>query len=196
MSAIPERRYKLEEYFELERTSEERFEFWDGEVFCLPGASQAHSEISVNCLAELSQRLDRSSSRVFTCKVHLKLPTGPPYLYADVSALCRKSRFEKVGEMDALANPQLIIEVRCPFTHAYGRPDRFTHYKSIPTLREYLLVAQHRPHVTRLFKRDDGAWVHTDVNELAAVLTLDSLGCDLPLSEIYRGVSFDVPATI
>ena len=90
MSANPERRYKLEEYFELERTSEERFEFWDGEVFCLPGASQAHSEISTNCLVELSQRLDRTSSRVFTCRMHLKLPTGPPYLYSDVSALCGK----------------------------------------------------------------------------------------------------------
>lgn len=196
MSAIPERRYTPEEYFELERTSEERFEFWDGEVFCLPGASRRHAEISVNFIVELSRRLDRSSSRVFTCRLHIKLPTGPPYLYADVSALCGKSRFEKVGGMDALNNPQLIVEVACPFTHAYGRPDRFTHYKSIPTLREYLLVAQHRPHVTRLYKQDDGKWIHTEANELTATLTLDSLGCELPMSEIYQGVGFDPPATI
>ena len=80
--------------------------------------------------------------------------------------------------------------------NTYGRPDRFTHYKSIPTLRENLLVAQHRPHVTRLYKQDDGKWIHTEANELDATLTLDSLGCDLPLVEIYQGVGFDSPATI
>lgn len=196
MSANCERRYTMEEYFELEETSEERFEFWDGEVFCLPGASQEQSEISINCLVELRQRLGRSSSHVYTCRVHLKLPTGPPYLYADVSALRGKSRFEKVGGMDALTNPQLIVEVLCPFTHTYGRPDRFSYFKSIPTLREYLLVEQRRPHVTRLYKQDDGLWIHTEANDLESTLTLTALGCDLPLREIYAGVSFDAPATV
>ena len=88
------------------------------------------------------------------------------------------------------------MEVLSPSTEAYDRGEKFTHYKSIPTLREYLLVAQHRPHVTRLYKQDDGKWIHTEANELDATLTLDSLGCDLPLVEIYQGVSFDPPATI
>lgn len=72
MSANPEGRYTLEEYFELERTSEERFEFWNGEAFCLSGASPEQSEISVNCLVELSRRLGHSTSHVYTCRVHIK----------------------------------------------------------------------------------------------------------------------------
>ena len=195
MAANPERRYTLEEYLELDRTSDERLEFWDGEVFCMSGGSEVHYEIEGNIFAFLKSHLRERGCRVFTGNVRIKVPSATPYRYADVSALCGDARFEEVGGVDALLNPQLIVEVLSPSTEAYDRGEKFTHYKSIPTLREYLLVAQHRPHVTRLYRRDDGTWVHTDVDELAAVLTLDSLGCDLPLSEIYRGVSFDVPAT-
>jgi Uma2 family endonuclease len=85
----------------------------------------------------------------------------------------------------------LIVEVLSPSTEAYDRGDKFTHYKSIPTLREYLLVAQHRPHVTHLYKQGDGTWIHTEANDLASTVELSSLNCELPLSEIYQGVSFD-----
>jgi Uma2 family endonuclease len=196
MAANPERRYTLEEYLELDRTSEERLEFWDGEVFCMSGGSQAHDRILVNCIVHLSAKLDSSKCRVFSSDMKIKVPAAPPYRYADVSALCGEAQFEEVGGTDALTNPQLIIEVLSPSTEAYDRGEKFTHYKSIPTLREYLLVAQHRPHVTRLYKQDDGKWIHTEANELKATLTLDSLGRELPLGEIYRGVSFDAPATV
>lgn len=195
MAANPERRYTLEEYLELDRTSEERLEFWDGEVFRMSGGSEWHYEIEGNIFASLKSRLRERGCRVFTGNARIKVPSAPPYRYGDVSALCGEAEFEEIGGVDALTNPQLIVEVLSPSTEAYDRGEKFTHYKSIPTLREYLLVAQHRPHVTRLSKQDDGTWIHTDVNEPAAVLTLDSLGCDLPLSEIYQGVNFDPPAT-
>ncbi len=196
MAANPERRYTLEEYLELDRTSEERFEFWDGEVFCMSGGSEWRYEIEGNIFAFLKSRLRERGCRVFTGNVRVKVPSAPPYRYADVSAVCGEARFEEIGGVDALTNPQLIVEVLSPSTEAYDRGEKFTHYKSIPTLREYLLVAQHRPHVTRLSKGDDGRWIHTEEYELTATLTLDSLGCDLPLGEIYQGVNFDQPATV
>ena len=195
MAANPERRYTLEEYLELDRTSEERLEFWDGEVFCMSGVSEEHAEIEINLIVSLNSRLRNRGCRVFPANVRIKVPNAPPYRYADLSALCGKAEFEVIGGVDTLLNPQLIIEVLSPSTEAYDRGEKFTHYKSIPTLREYLLVAQHRPHVTRLYKQDDGKWIHTEADEPAATLTLDSLGCDLPLSEIYRSVSFGAPAT-
>ena len=193
MAANPERRYTLEEYLELDRTSEERLEFWDGEVFCMSGGSEAHDRILVNCIVSLNVKLHPSKCRVFSSDMRIKVPSAPPYRYADVSALCGEAKFEKIGGVDALTNPHLLVEVLSPSTEAYDRVDKFTHYKSIPTLREYLLVAQHRPHVTHLFKGDDGKWIHTEANELTETLTLVSLGCDLPMGEIYQGVSFDAP---
>jgi Uma2 family endonuclease len=191
MAANPERRYTLEEYLELERTSEERFEFWNGEIFCMSGASQSHDRILVNFIAQLSTRLDAAKCRVFSSDMRIKVPAAPPYRYADLSALCGEARFEEIGGVDALTNPQLIVEVLSPSTEAYDRGDKFTHYKSIETFGEYLLVAQHRPHVTHLYKQSDGTWIYAEANDLEAVLSLTSLDCDLPLSEVYRGVGFD-----
>ena len=195
MAANPERRYTLEEYLELERTSEERFEFWDGEIFCMSGVSEEHAEIETNLIVSLKSRLRTRSCRVFPANMRIKVPTAPPYRYADLSALCGEAQFEEIGGVDALVNPQLIVEVLSPSTEAYDRGDKFTHYKSIPTLSEYLLVAQHRPHVTHLYKQPDGTWIYAEANELAATLELTSLDCDLPLNEIYRGVSFDAETT-
>jgi Uma2 family endonuclease len=196
MAANPERRYTLEEYLELERTSEERFEFWDGEIFCMSGASQAHDRILVNFIVHLSTRLDAAKCRVFSSDMRIKVPSAPPYRYADLSALCGEAQFEEIGGVDALTNPQLIVKVLSPSTEAYDRGDKFTHYKSIPTFSEYVLVAQHRPHVTHFFKGDDGRWMYDEANDLEAVLSLSSVGCELPLSEIYRGVSFDAEAAV
>ena len=191
MAANPEKRYTLEEYLELDRSSEERLEFWDGEVFCMSGGSRSHVEIETNLIAFLKPQLRARGCRVFPADMRIKVPSAPPYRYADFSALCGEPKFEEIGGVDALVNPQVIVEVLSPSTEAYDRGDKFSHYKSIPTLRECLLVAQHRPHVTHLFKQDDGLWIHTDVNDLESTLTLTSLGCGLPLSEIYEGVSFD-----
>jgi Uma2 family endonuclease len=193
MAANPERRYTLEEYLELDRTSEERLEFWDGEVFCMSGGSEAHDEIESNLIAFLKPQLRTRGCRVFTAEMRIKVPSAPPYRYGDFSALCGEAEFEEIGGVATLVNPQLIVEVLSPSTEAYDRGDKFSHYKSIPTLREYLLVAQHRPHVTHLFKQDDGNWIHTEANDLDSTLKLGSLGCDLPVSEIYQGVSFDAP---
>ncbi len=191
MAANPDRRYTLEEYLELDRTSEERLEFRDGEVFCMSGGSEWHYEIESNIHSFLKTTLRPRGCRVFTGNVRIKVPSAPPYRYADVSALCGEAKFEEIGGVDALVNPQLIVEVLSPSTEAYDRGDKFTHYKSIPTLREYLLIAQDRPHVTRLYKQEDGLWIHTDVNDMEATLTLTSLGCELPLAEVYAGVGFD-----
>jgi Uma2 family endonuclease len=195
MAANPERRYTLEEYLELDRTSEERFEFWDGEVFCMSGVSHEHDAIEGNIYAFLRSQLSERGCRVFLANMRIKVPSAPPYRYADLSVVCGKFELKEIGGVDALVNPQLIVEVLSPSTETYDRVDKFTHYKSIPTLREYLLVAQHRPHVTHLFKQDDGQWIHAEANDLEASIHLQSLDCELPLSEIYRDVTFDPPAT-
>lgn len=195
MAANPERRYTLEEYLELDRTSEERLEFRDGEVFCMSGVSDEHDAIEGNIYAFLRSQLSERGCRVCLANMRIKVPSAPPYRYADLSVVCGKIEFKEVGGVDASANPQLIVEVLSPSIEAYDRGDKFSHYKSIPTFREYLLVAQHRPHVTHLFNEDDGKWIHEEVDDLGSSVRLRSLDCDLPLSEIYRGVTFDTPAT-
>src|SRR2546421_7497242 len=190
MSAQTKPRYTLEEYFELERKSEERYEYWDGEVFCMSGVSPEHDQIESNLNFHLRAKLTGRNCRVFLANMRIKVPSAPPYRYADLSALCGEAQFEEIGGVRAVTNPTLMIEVLSSSTEAYDRGDKFTHYQSIPSFREYLLVAQHRPHVTHLVKQLDGSWIHSEHNDLSAVVKLTSLNCELPMSEVYENISF------
>ena len=123
----------------------------------------------------------------------VSFPRQPPYRYSDLSALCGKAQFEKIGGVDALVNPSLIIEILSPSTEAYDRGDKFTYYKSIPSFREYLLIAQHRPHVSQFIKQPDDSWVFREFNSLNDTIKLETLSCEMTLDEIYQSISFNVP---
>jgi Uma2 family endonuclease len=195
MSAQTKPRYTLEEYFKLERKSEERFEYWDGEIFCMSGVSPEHDQIESNLNFHLRTKLSGRSCRVFLANMRIKVPSAPPYRYADVSALCGEAKFEEIGGIRAVTNPTLIIEVLSPSTEAYDRGEKFTHYQSIPSFREYLLVAQHRPYITHLIKQEDGSWIYKEHNNPADVVNLTSMNCELNMNEIYENVSFSSDKT-
>jgi Uma2 family endonuclease len=194
MAAHLERRYTLEEYLELDRVAEERFEFWQGEVFCMSGVSQEHAEIEINLAVALRTRLSGRKCRVFPANMRIKVPTAPPYRYADLSALCGEAQFETIGGVDALTNPALLVEVLSASTESYDRGEKFARYKSIQALREYLLITQDRPFITQLFKRDDGEWVYRDFDAPDSLIKLESLGCEISATEIYQNVAFNTPA--
>ncbi len=193
MSTQPHRRYTLEEYFALELASEEKYEYFDGEVFNMSGGSPAHEQIIANLIVELRNKLRGRGCRVFPSNLRVKVPSQPPYRYPDLTALCDVPRYEKIGGIEALTNPSLIVEALSPSTEGYDRGDKFTHYKSIESLTEYLLIAQHRPHVTRYLKSEGGRWIHEEVNDLDSSLILPALDCELNLRDVYENIEFPPP---
>jgi Uma2 family endonuclease len=191
MATQPRRRYTLEEYFELERNSEEKWEYWDGEVFCMSGASLAHNQITIHIISEADRQLRKRGCQVFGPDMRIKVPAYPVYRYPDVSALCGKPEIERVGGLDLLTNPVLIVEVLSPSSEAFDRGDKFTYYKSIPSFSEYLLVAQHRPHVSQFVQGEGGVWTFVEYNDVNEVVRCASVPCELPLAEVYRDVDFE-----
>jgi Uma2 family endonuclease len=156
----------------------------------MSGGSRCHAEIEVNLLSSLGDRLFTQGCRVYPANLRIKVPSAPPYRYADASVACGTIEFEKIAGVDTLVNPVLLIEVLSPSTEAYDRGDKFAHYQSIASLREYWLVAQHRAHVTQLVRGEGGAWLHRDFTSIDDILTPAAFELSLPLREIYRGVSF------
>lgn len=190
MSTQPHRRYTLEEYFTLELASEEKYEYFDGEVFNMSGGSPEHEDVIGNIYAVLKQHARAKGCRVFLSGLRIKVPSQPPYRYPDLTALCGTPQYERIGGLDALTNPSLIIEVLSPSTEAYDRGDKFTHYKSIESFGEYLLIAQHRPHATHYVKREDGSWSYEEVNDPAGSLRLETLDCEIEMRDVYDGIEF------
>ena len=194
MSSEPKQRYTLEEYLDLDFTSEERYEFWDGEIFCMSGASLAHNQISLNIATEARLQLRERGCQVLPSDMRIKVPADPPYRYPDLTALCGPPEIEKISGLDMLVNPALIVEVLSPSTEAFDRGDKFTYYKSIASFSEYLLVAQHRPHVSQFVRGENGMWTFREFNDLADIVNCASVPCTLALSEIYRDVTFESAA--
>ncbi|HMW00331.1 MAG TPA: Uma2 family endonuclease [Acidobacteriota bacterium] len=188
---VKKRRYTLEEYYALEQKSEGRYEFWNGEVYAMAGASPEHELILGNLIAELKQRLRGRSCVVYSSNLRVKVPELPPYRYPDLTALCETPEFVEIGGVKTLVNPALIVEILSPSTEAFDRGDKFTLYKSIPSFCEYLLIAQHRPHVSQYVKQANSAfWMFHEVNALSATVDLKSVNCTLDVSELYQGVEF------
>lgn len=190
MSTQPQHRYTLEEYLALERESEVKYEYWDGEIFAMSGGTLLHDQIMGNTDDLLRNELRGRECRVFTNNMQIKVPAAPPYRYGDGSVVCGQVEVERFNGADLLVNPVLIIEVLSPTTEAYDRGDKFTYYKSIPSFREYLLIAQHRPHVTHYVKSDTGKWDYEEINDLGSSIYLTSIDCSLALADIYRDVEF------
>ncbi|MGH9838103.1 MAG: Uma2 family endonuclease [Blastocatellia bacterium] len=194
MSALPKHKYTLEEYFAMVQTAEGRLEFWDGEVFDMSGGSKWHYAVEGNFLAFLKVRLVAKGCTGLPGNTAIKVPSLPPFRYADFSALCGEEIYEKIGGIDVLVNPALIVEVLSDSSEAFDRGDKFSHYKSIPSFREYLLVAQHRPHVSHFIRQADGSWLQYEYNALDKSVELTSVGLQVGLQNIYLGVTFDTPA--
>lgn len=182
--------YTPEEYLALERNAEFKSEYLDGRIVAMTGATMVHATITGNINAELRQRLRGGSCRAVASDMRVQTGAGRRYTYPDVVAVCGEPRFMD-GTLDTLLNPALIVEVLSPSTEAYDRGEKFLHYRTIESLQEYVLVAQDRVLVER-FVRAGEFWTLSTLSDLDASLELTSVGCELPLREIYERV--ELPA--
>ena len=194
MIALPKQKYSLEEYFEIEKTSEEKFEYWDGNVWSMAGASPEHERIVVNAGGHLREIFRGRGCSVFGSNLKVKVPIYKPYRYPDLTAYCGQGIYEKMDGLDVLTNPQMLIEVLSPSTEAFDRGDKFTYYKSIESFTEYLLIATNRPHITQFIKRNANEWIQREAIGLDEKLFLETFGVEILLSEIYLDVEFPEPS--
>ncbi|HQU83222.1 MAG TPA: Uma2 family endonuclease [Pyrinomonadaceae bacterium] len=189
MSAIPisSQKMTLEEYLEFDYNSEGRYEYYDGEVFEMGGGSPEHSLLGNKVGTLLGNKLYPKGCLVFNSEVLIKVPAMLPYRYGDVSALCGKAVYENLGNQRLLVNPMLIVEVLSSSTEKFDRDIKFKAYKSIESLREYLLVSQERKFVTLYTKYNERFWFQSEYVE-GESLKLESLDCELNVDEIYQGI--------
>ena len=187
---VPRHHYTLEEYFALEKASDARFEYWDGDIVCMSGGSERHYTISDNLHIKLAGLLVGRECRAFSGGVPIYTPSLPPYRYPDASVVCGKPVFIKQNGIDALTNPVLVIEVLSPSTEQLDKEPKRHAYQKVSSVQEYLIVWQDAPHITQ-YLRQGRRWVRQDLGDLNASLELVSIKSSIRLSEVYEGMTFD-----
>ena len=195
-SAAVRTRYTPEQYLALERKAAFKSEYDNGFISAMSGASLAHNRIAVNLTGAISPRLKDGPCERFVGDLRVCISSVGLYAYPNLVAVCGEPHFLD-SELDTLLNPTLIIEILSPSTETYDRGRKFAHYRRAPSLREYVLVSQDKPLVER-YTRQGEEWVLNDLTGLDDVLRLTSVGCEVPLREVYARVSFpesDEPTT-
>lgn len=178
-----------EEYLRLEISADNKHEFANGRVWAMAGATPAHNEINYNLNQVIGPVLRQRGCKGYMSdqRVHTKNSSG--YLYPDTVAACGPI-FNDEPNPSSLTNPVLIVEVTSASTAERDHYEKFTLYRQIASLRQYLMLSSEEAHA-ELYSLDElGRWIFTETRDQAAVLDLSSIGCQVPLAEVYAGVSF------
>ena len=176
-----------EEYIALERKAEYKSEYFDGHIIAMSGASHQHNLITGDIFYGLYPQLIGHGCEIFTSDMRVRPSLGDAYFYPDVVVVCGAPEFED-DVFDTLLNPIVIVEVLSPSTEAYDRGEKFTRYKHLASLQEYILVSQDKVSVEH-HRRHGTQWMLSHYRALEDVLPLPSIGGKLPLRDIYARVT-------
>ncbi len=181
------KRLSPQEYLVLESKLERRHEYLNGEMFAMSGASYEHTVIKDNLLTRATIQLEKGPCRILSTDQRVKVNATGLYTYPDLTIICGEPQFED-GIFDTLINPQAIIEILSESTEKYDRGDKFKHYRQIPSLQEYVLIAQDRLYVERNVRQADGTWEPVAFDDPAATFAFATVPVQIPMAEIYTGV--------
>jgi Uma2 family endonuclease len=191
MPSQAQKRYTAEEYLALERQAQYKSEYCAGEIFAMAGASRWHNLIVANVIGELRLQLKGRPCTTYPSDMRVKIsPTGL-YTYPDVTVVCGEAQFEDTRQ-DTLLNPTLIVDVLSESTEAYDRGGKFAHYRKLPTLLEYVLITQTKPHIEHYIRQPDHRWLLEEAEGLHSTIHFPAIDCHLSLAEAYDKVDIVV----
>lgn len=175
----------------LERPSEIRHEYLDGTVYAMAGESPEHSIICFNLASTIGPKMRNQNCQGYSPNMKVRTDQSGLFAYPDLMIVCGKAEYHD-NHRDVLTNPTVIFEVLSRSTAAYDRGEKSLRYRThIASLKDFVLVAQDKPHLDHYTREPDGSWAHSGISGLDAILVLDSIDCQLSLADIYAGI--DLP---
>lgn len=174
-----------DDYFALE--SEEKYEFYQGEIFAMTGGTFNHAKISGNTFSTLNVKLRGKCCQPSNSDMRIETPSGL-ITYPDVSVFCGKP--ELTENQCSLLNPSVIIEVLSPSTRRYDLSDKFILYRTIPSFKDYLLIDSEKVSVQYFRKTEQQEWLLHEYLDISDSVCLVSIKETLDLNEIYENISF------
>ncbi len=186
----PQQFFTLEEYFALEEQADHRSEYYGGEVFAMAGGSVNHNQIAGNAYSSLRIALAGKPCRTFMSDMRLLVKRVKLYTYPDVMVICGGIDFAPKRK-DTVTNPVVLFEVLSPSTEGYDRGKEFEFYRTLPSLKEYVLVDQERLHIEHYRLLDNRQWVLTVLDDAGKRLALDSIGGEISLAGLYEQVDWE-----
>jgi Uma2 family endonuclease len=184
--AYGKKHLSIEEYLEFEKDSDEKHEYYKGEIFAMSGALVPHNIIASNTLGGLFQKLKGKGCRPFNSDMRIHIEKNTLFTYPDISVICGEVLTLNDDNFNAL-NPTVIIEILSPSTKSYDRGDKFKLYRDIDSLKEYILIDSQAVGIEVFRLNEQNHWELEEYKSVEEVLQIPSLRVSLSLQEIYDG---------
>lgn len=179
----------VEEFLAMEEKSDIKHEYYKGEIFAFAGASINHNQIISNLSALFHNAFKNSKCRGFSNDLRVRVQEKDFFTYPDILVICGKPEFFN-NRTDTVTNPVLIIEALSDSTKNYDRGEKFEFYRSIPSLKDYILVDQYKIHLEHFSKTSKNKWALTEYFEKSDALTIPDINVNILLEDIYDRVDF------
>jgi Uma2 family endonuclease len=181
----PLEKMTLTEFLDWEERQSERHEFYRGQTFAVVDETARHNRVILNLASRIGDHLVGTGCQVFAGNMKLQIANG--VLYPDVMVTCGKT---DAGDEQTVTEPTLIIEALSGGIGGYDKRDKFILYRTLASLREYVLIDPTTRQVEVFTLAEGGRWTLTD-QTTADVLTLASIDCKLAMDLVFRGVVHD-----
>jgi Uma2 family endonuclease len=186
---VKKRQYTIDEYLAIDKQSQSKNEYVDGEILAMTGGTTNHNLIAGNFYIYLRVNMRGKKTAIFINDVRLWIARYQVYTYPDVMVMQNTPVYEGDNKTTVI-NPVLIVEVLSKSTKNYDQGDKFDFYRSIPDLQEYIMIDQYKYFVKQFTKNSQNQWVLTDYESIDDILQLSSINLSVPLQNIYEEVDF------
>ncbi len=178
-----------ESFLEFERLATEKHEYFKGKVFAMSGASIPHNKIFSNTFGELSYKLKGKKCQPFGSDLRIHIPRNTLFTYPDISIIYGEIETTD-DKFDTITNPTVIFEILSPSTRDYDIGKKFTLYRDIESLKEYILIDSEKIGVTKYYKNPDNSWLMTEYKTIESSFQIQTVDLELKLADVYFDVKF------
>ena len=178
-----EKLYTVDEYFELEKNSNIRHEFYYGKLIAMPGESKNANEIAQNCAFTFRTELRQRGFRIFIQDVRTVVKGNKIYRYPDVVVADE----EGDGDTHNIKKPRILVEVISETSKYRDRVTKLQEYSKLPSLDYYIVVDQDTINV-EVYSRQENGWAYQLLENLTDIIDLSVLGTSLSLATIYEHI--------
>jgi Uma2 family endonuclease len=195
VEAYGKTKHTMEEYLQWEKNQSEKHEYYRGEIFtmeghgdalAMSGAGHRHNKIFSNLFGGLFSNLRDKKCQPFGSDMRIHIPENTLYTYPDITIICGDFISADTDE-DTLVQPTVIIEILSPSTKNYDRGEKFTLYRDIPALKEYILVDTASIRIEAFRINEGGHWELEEYKSVEGVLRISAVDISLPVVDIYEG---------
>lgn len=187
--ATVQKYYTEEEYLTIERAALDKHELIDGEIVAMAGATREHNLITTNTTIELGIQLRGKGCEIYANDMRVRMKKGR-YSYPDVVVACEKPQFAD-DEFDVLLNPRVVVEVLSKSTRFRDKTEKLETYQKMDSIEECLLIEQDFLHIEHYIKQTPMQWLLRIYENPNDIISLESIDCKLPLTEIYAQIEFE-----